>query len=60
MYRESRGGSGLRNIPVSWVDQRGGKLEQYLGDGRNQRAERRKEGTLVGEFNINPLIHVAL
>ena len=27
---------------------------------RNQRAERRKEGTLVGEFNIDWLIHRAL
>lgn len=40
--------------------QRRDELELYLGDGRNQRAGRREEGTLVEEFNIGLLIHIAL
>lgn len=51
MHRESCGGSELRNIPRISVDREGFKEETSLSCtlemGRNQRAERRKEGTLI-------------
>lgn len=57
-------GPGLRAILLAGLIREGPKeeisLTCTLEMRRNQRAERRKEGTLVGEFNIDALIHRAL
>ena len=64
VHRDSCGGSGLRAILVSWVDQRrpqgGEKLELYLGEGEESESREKEGGHFVEEFNIDPLVHIAL
>lgn len=64
VHRDSCGGSGLRDILVSWIDwgksQGGEKLQLYLGDGEESESREKEGGHFIGEFHIDPFIHIAL